>query len=323
MLPSYVEPMLAMMGEPFDSPDYIYEIKWDGYRCIAFLDNGTRLQSRNQKDLTMVFPELSQIHRHFPKPGVIIDGEIIALRDGKPSFLELQKRGQLRNQENIKLAAKKTPVLFIAFDLLYFNFQSICKKELSFRRELLLNSCSDKNELIISRFIEKDGVDYFRAISQMGMEGVIAKKKDSLYLPGKRIKSWVKFKRKLKENFIICGFTLNPTSRGELSSLILGAYHEDKLKFFGMVGIGFTRQELLIFKEELKKIQTEICPFTGGPLKQEKTVWTKPIIVCEVEYLELTDEGSLRHPIFKRVRADLTPEDCIYGDDKDAEHHHN
>lgn len=301
------------MADPFDSEEYTYEIKWDGYRSLVFIDSQTKLQSRNLKDLSPVFPELTNIHRSQKKRGMVLDGEIIALRNGKPSFLELQKRGQLRNETQIRHAAQSIPVVYVAFDLLYFNYQSLLNEPIEVRRLLLTENLIPTDELIIAEFIEAQGIAYFKSIAEMGLEGVIAKKIGSIYLPGKRVKTWLKFKRKKTGSFIICGLMYNRTSRGELRSILLGAYLDQKLAFFGMVGTGFSRLEAEIILKELEKIKTDICPFTRSSVPLPQNVcWTKPIVVCEVEYLELTDDGILRHPSFKRIRPDLRPEDCVF-----------
>lgn len=302
------------MAQPFDSQEYTYEIKWDGYRSLAFLDSQLKLQSRNLKDITSIFPELAGI-KCSQKPGIVLDGEIIALRNGKPSFLELQKRGQLRNENQILNAVKTIPVIYVVFDLLYLNFQPILHEPIEKRRRLLIENIKPSPSLVMANSIEGQGVAYFNSISEMGLEGVIAKKKGSCYLPGKRLRTWLKFKRKKIGFFIICGFVLNPTSRGELSSLVLGAYHEGKLVFCGMVGTGFTQNELKTALKELQNIVSKTPPFTSSLVTQLKNFyWTRPIIVCEVEYLELTDDGSLRHPIFKKFRPELKPEECVFSD---------
>lgn len=305
--------MLALMSNPFDSQDYTYEIKWDGYRCLIFLDTQTKLQSRNLKDISVVFPELTKIHRYLKKSGIILDGEIIALRNGKPSFFELQKRGQLRNETQIRHAAKGIPVVYVVFDLLYLNYQSMLNETIEKRRMLLAENLKTIDNVILADFIEDQGLAFFKSISEMGLEGVIAKKKGSLYLPGKRAKTWLKFKRKKIGNFIICGYLYRPASRRILRSIILGAYLDEKLTFFGMVGTGFSSKELGIMIKELAKIKTNICPFIGlNNLPFKDVVWTEPLVVCEVEYLELTDDGILRHPSFKGIRPDLRAKDCVF-----------
>ena len=314
MMPDTFKPMLATMSEPFDSPDYTYEIKWDGYRCLVFLTGETRIQSRNLKDISRVFPELLDLHRKTGFSDCLLDGEIIALRDSRPSFSELQKRGQLRNPQHIKAAAASIPVVYVAFDVLYFRGKPVFGEPIENRRTLLKEHFEGIDELIVANFIEDRGMAYFNAISELNLEGVIAKQKNSLYFPGKRVKNWLKFKRKKLGNFIICGYSVNPTGRGDLSALILGAHEQNQLKPFGLVGTGFTQDELNALYSELKKITTPICPFTGRELRQKNVHWTDPALVCEIEYLELTDDHSLRHPSFQRFRFDLTPADCQFNE---------
>ena len=314
MLPLTLPPMLASLTKPFDSEEFTYEIKWDGYRCLAFLDGATRLQSRNLNDISYLFPELTALHSRVNHSGCLLDGEVIALRDGKPSFLELQKRAQLHNSERIKAASKAIPVVYVVFDLLFLSGQSILNQPLTERRELLASNLTPGDELILAAAIKEKGVAYFKAIAEMGLEGVIAKRSDSVYLPGKRVKTWLKFKRRQVGNFVVCGYLINPTSRGSLSSLVLGAYLNGGFNYFGMVGTGFTITELNVIHTELERLRTDHNPFSGSIKKSANLVWTKPLVVCEVEYLELTDEGSLRHPVFKRFCPNLTARDCQFGE---------
>ncbi|HEY8463890.1 MAG TPA: non-homologous end-joining DNA ligase [Bacillota bacterium] len=311
MLPQTFQPMLATLAEPFDSEQFNYEIKWDGYRCLAFLDVTTRLLSRNGRDITAVFPDLSQINQRLHRPGCLLDGEIVALRNGKPSFAQLQQRAQLRNELLIKKAAKVTPVVYIAFDLIYHNHQPVFGKPWETRRRLLEETVLPGDELIISAYVEKRGRAYFEASIELGLEGVMAKKKGSLYFPGKRVKHWLKFKRKQSGPFVICGYLPSSHNEAAIASLVVGAYLYEKLQLFGLVGTGFNHSELQIFYHELSKIRTDRHPFpVVTPIPG--ICWLKPIVVCEVEYLELTDQGLLRHASFKRIRPDLKPEDCQF-----------
>ncbi len=311
MLPNTLKPMLATAAEkPFDSPEYVYEIKWDGYRCLAFLDGATRLQSRNLKDISPVFPDLGQLHQRAKQSSLLLDGEIVALRDGKPSFRELQKRAQLRNPEQIARLTAKIPVVYVVFDLLYLNGDSLLELPLTQRRQLLEENITPADELIPTSQVPGRGLAYFNATAELGLEGVIAKKTAAPYLPGKRVKTWLKFKHKRNGLFIVCGFIENTTSRGALRSLILGVYRDGVLCWRGMVGTGFTMRELALIHQELRQITVEPCPFTGTPLRQSGVYWVKPLITCEIEYLELTDDGSLRHPTFIRFRPDKQPADC-------------
>jgi DNA ligase D-like protein (predicted ligase) len=314
MLPQVFQPMLATMAEPFDSELYIFEVKWDGYRCLTFFEDGkVRLQSRNAHDFTAVFPDLQALAGHIRRPGCLLDGEIIALRDGKPSFLELQKRAQLRNERLIKAAVAKIPVFYVAFDILYCDNQPVYPECLERRIDLLTETIRPGDLLIQSEIVKKNGLQYFHSVSALGLEGVIAKRKGSPYLPGKRVKYWLKFKRKQVGSFVICGYIPNPAGRDEIRSLILGAYRYERFSFFGMVGTGLSGAELNFFHRELNKIRTYESPFPVRP-PVNNACWTRPLVVCDVEYLELTDDGALRHPIFQRLRPDLRAEDCHFGE---------
>jgi DNA ligase D-like protein (predicted ligase) len=322
VLPKTFAPMLATIAEPFDSPDFTYEIKWDGYRLLAFIENGTRLQSRNGKEISYLFPDLAQIHQWFRRPGCLVDGEVIALRDGKPSFAQLQQRAQLQDPRQIREAQKNIPVVYVVFDLLYRDYQSIYEQPLSLRRNLLQETLTPSAEIILANWVEAKGQSYFESVSALGLEGVIAKRSDSVYLPGQRVKSWLKFKRKQTDYFLICGYTKKTSSRGELSALILGAYQEGNLTYCGLVGTGFTVWELEVMQRELDRIRIPESPFTGivkipgvpkwgWSVKPAELVWVKPLVVCRVEYTEQTADGSLRHPSFQEICPEVPPIEVI------------
>ncbi|MCL6591647.1 MAG: non-homologous end-joining DNA ligase [Firmicutes bacterium] len=326
-MPKKFAPMLATMAEPFDSPDFTYEIKWDGYRLLAFIENGTRLQSRNGKEITYLFPELAGIHQWFRRPGCLVDGEVIAPRDGKPSFAQLQQRAQLLDPRQIREAQKTIPVVYVVFDLLYRDGQPVYQEPLFLRRELLRETLTPCAEIILASWVAEKGQAYFESVSALGLEGVIAKRLDSVYLPGQRARSWLKFKKKLTDYFLICGYTKKNSSRGGLSSLILGAYQEGRLTYCGLVGTGFTVRELDVMQQELDRIRIPASPFSeivpkipGIPkregLKVTDVIWVKPVIVCRVEYTEQTAGGSLRHPAFKEICPEVSPGEVIMPSEK-------
>lgn len=308
--------MLAVSSEPFDDPDYVYELKWDGIRCLGFVDGGTRLQSRNLKTLNEYYPDLTGLHEVLSAAApCVVDGEIIALRDGKPSFLMLQKRHHARRPETIRRAVHTIPVVYMIFDLLYLRGEKITGQPLRRRRELLEESLGAADRYLLTETVPGRGKDYFAAASALGLEGVVGKGLQSPYLPGKRTRHWVKFKHVHVASFLICGYTLNPTTRGELSALVLGAYHHGKLRQFGMAGTGFSQDELAYLQSALSARRTEICPFTGKPLRLPNCQWVRPGMICDVQYLELTDQGALRHPLYKGLREDLAPEACTFQQD--------
>lgn len=309
MLPDHLRPMLAKLSLPFDSPEFHYEIKWDGYRCLAFLNGATRLQSRNLKELSGLFPELSSLHLQCRKAGCLLDGEIVTFRNGLPSFQRLQKRAQLCSPEQIRTASRSDPVVYIAFDLLYLEEKPVYHAPWKERRGLLLDLVRPTELFILSEAIPARGVEFFQAAAAKGLEGVMAKRADSPYLPGKRSDFWLKFKSRRKGYFVICGYRLQ-LKDCRIRSLILGAYQDEQLIFRGTVGSGLPPSELDTIKQLLEELETEVCPFTGATLRKKGITWLEPRLVCEVEYLELTDEGYLRHPSFKNFRPDLKTEDC-------------
>ncbi len=305
--------MLAAPGTPFDADDYAFELKWDGIRCLAFLDGGTRLQSRNLKTMDEFYPELSDLHRRLRGGSpCVVDGEIIALEGGKPSFQALQKRHNARRPDSIRRAASAIPVVYMIFDLLYFRGESITRLPWRRRRELLGGALREADQYILSETFPARGKDCFAAAGALGLEGVVGKQVESPYLPGKRSHYWVKCKHTHTASFVICGYTENPTGRGRLSSLVLGAYHAGELKHYGLVGTGFSQAGLRVLEAALRERETETCPFTGGPVRLKGFHWAVPELVCEVQYLEVTGEGVLRHPLFLGMREDLMPADCVF-----------
>lgn len=303
MLPS-IKPMLATFAKPFDSQNYSFEIKWDGYRCLAYLDSNTNLQSRSAKDLTITFPELRETHKKFKAPGAILDGEIIALRNGKPDFFELQKRGHMTKSLNINAMMKKIPVVYVIFDLLFMNYEPVYNEPIETRRALLKENLVYSDELILTDFVCEKGKKYFDSVTALGLEGIVAKKIGSSYFPGKRSKAWLKIKKRKTSPFVVCGYEVDKHKNP--CSLIIGAYISDNFHCFGSVSSGLINQ----MAKEMDKISTPICPF--GAKEQENIIWVKPIVVCEIEYLEFTDSFHLRDPVFKNFCPQLRPDDCQF-----------
>ncbi len=235
MLPRTLKPMAAKVSQPFDSPQFTYEIKWDGYRCLAFLDStGTRLQSRKENSFNFLFPELLNLHQKVKTLGSVLDGELVAIRNGKPSFLQLQKRGLFRNEQRIKAAIINIPIIYVVFDLLYLNEEPLYYQPIEARRSALRDILIPDDQVIISDYIEEQGVKYFDSIVQLGLEVVVAKKKGSKYWPGKCVDYWCKFKNRRTDNFIICGYKGQET----IEELILGLYFNEKLMPVGRCRLG-------------------------------------------------------------------------------------
>jgi bifunctional non-homologous end joining protein LigD/DNA ligase-1 len=305
-----IRPMLAVSSQPFDSEKHLFEIKWDGYRGLVYLEkNDTLIRSRNLIDLTVKFPELGGLHQRIKKLPAILDGEIVVFEDGKPSFACLQARGRMNVMKRISRASAENPAIFIVFDILYIDGRSVMEKTLEERKSLLENMVEQADEVVLSKFILTEGLAYYNACVRKGLEGVIAKKLDSTYLPGRRSNNWQKFRNTREADLVICGYQ-NGAGGRLLGSLILGGYREGRLVYQGKVGTGFNEHEAALLLAKLMKLEVDEKILVVPSKENKQTKWVKPDLACAVEYLTLTSEGCLRHPVFKRLRTDKAPEDC-------------
>ncbi|MGQ9779986.1 MAG: non-homologous end-joining DNA ligase [Bacillota bacterium] len=307
-LPFFIRPMLAVSAPPFDAADYLFEPKWDGFRCLAFIEDGTRLQSRNLRIMNEDYPELLDLHRLVKAAPCVLDGEIVAFVNGKPSFRALQYRRRSRRSPLFL----GHPVVYMAFDLLYARGQDLTRLPLYRRHEMLAEALMESDRLLLTQSVKERGRDYFAAAVSLGLEGVVGKKIDSPYLAGRRSRYWVKCKKRRVTSFVICGYTENERDGRGLGALALGAYENGVLRFFGLVGTGFARSDLAFFADILPGLKSGRCPFIPEPKPVKGLHWVRPLLVCDVEYLELTQEGVLRQPVFLRLRPDLAPSDCVF-----------
>ena len=281
-LPTFVEPMLAVPGRPFDSDRHVFEIKWDGYRAIVRRDDrGYRLWSRNRKDLTEQFPELCEVEQ-LP-PGCILDGEIVVLRDGVPDFGALQRRKQ---------DAAKGDTVLVLFDLLFDRGASLLQEPLVSRRERLEALVSGISpRLLFSQGIVGSGVAFFEQVGKRGLEGITAKRLDGPYLPGRRTDSWVKIKHRRELQCAVVGFLSNES--GGLRSLAVAADVGSGLCYVGQVGSGFSVPDLGKLQALLQERRADrpivACPRGVLPVS--------PGLYCVVSFVEFTDEGLLRAPV--------------------------
>jgi len=296
-----IKPMLiGAEGEAFDSPDYIYELKLDGERCIAYLDtNSTELRNKRNIKMLSKVPELSEIHKHV-NCRCILDGELIVIKDGKPDFYEIQRRSLMTNPAKIEIASKKYPACFTAFDILYFKDCAVTDLSLTERKELLKQVVIEESEVFaVSRIIENNGTAFFNLVKAQNLEGIVAKRKDSRYHFDKRTKDWIKCKNLKDDDFIICGYI--PKSGG-MTSIILGQYSEGSIKNKGHVTLG-------VSSEVFQKIQSlpRVNPLFENA---EGAVFVEPVLCCTVKYMEKNISGTLRQPVFKALREDKSPEEC-------------
>ena len=304
------KPMLAIKSEAFDSQDYLYEVKWDGYRVMAYLDStGTELRSRNQLDITASFPELSSLHLFVKGLPVLLDGEVVAFSGDNPSFSALQSRGRLSDSLKIRQASVNTPVLYVAFDILYLSNKSLLSEPLWRRKEILSDSVLGNKSLIVADFIIGQGILFAELARERGLEGVVAKNINGPYLPGKRTPYWKKIRHTNEADLVICGYIKGNGGR-KLGSLMLCGYDSKRLVYSGKVGTGFNRETEEDLMRKLEPLQTEKPPVEVPRKETRDAVWVKPELICMVEYLEKTADGILRHPSFKGLRFDKKVEDC-------------
>ncbi len=291
--------LLNEVKEPFDDENYIYELKLDGIRCVAYIEpKSVTLQNKRYKDVTDIYPELSEI-RKCVKKRVILDGELVVLTDGKPDFYALQRRSLMTDSFRKSLAAKKNPVQFVAYDILYYNETDLTDKSLMERKEILSKAVTEGHNLSVSRWIEKNGVAFFELAKKENLEGIVAKKKDGLYFIGKRTSEWIKIKVMQDEDLLVLGF--QPDENGKVKDLILGYYDDTgELKCRGKVYLGVSKAEQKIIAEFAKK-NTVKRPWFD---KYKNVVWLKPQLVGTAHFMHETESGGMRQPVWKGLRED-------------------
>ena len=305
----YYKPMLARPAEePFSSDNWVFEVKWDGIRAISYVKEGLSIRSRNQKELIDNFPELSELNDL--TRDTVLDGEIVVMKDGKPDFQTLIQRRQNTNPGEIRYMSGKFPATYIIFDILEKDGEELLDIPLMERKKILKNSVNDGKFVVLSIFVEETGVDYYRAALEKGLEGIMAKKKQSSYEPGKRSNNWLKIKQVKTCDCVIFGYTKGEGNREKtFGSLILGLYDAAGPVFIGKVGTGFSQEDMEDMKQSLDKYKVNEETLHGVDMDREIT-WLRPDVVCEVGYQSITDDGKLRIPVFKRFREDKDPFEC-------------
>jgi bifunctional non-homologous end joining protein LigD len=319
-MPAAIHPMLATsIDEPFDSPDWLFEIKWDGYRAIAFIENGkVRLVSRNQNDLTPRYPELKDLPKFVKAKTAILDGEVVALDDqGRASFSLMQQRTGFRPHGRRGAANADVPVLYYAFDLLYLDGYDWRKVPLEARKDKLKTILVAESSLRYSDHYEQQGKALFEVARAKGLEGILAKKRDSIYQE-RRSSEWLKIKITHRVECVIGGYTEPEGTRPHFGSIVLGLYDKQgRLIHVGQAGSGFTQKSLEDVWKLLKKSETKKNPFFGEVEALRKVSWVKPDLVAEIEYAEWTEGASggsgpkLRAPVFLGLRDDKDPKECL------------
>ena len=292
-----IKPTLAKTApEPFSNKEWIYEIKWDGYRAISYItDDQKNLISRNQINFNNKFPKIAKELDLFSK-NCILDGEIVVVdKEGKPVFSELQ------NSKSID----QSRIFYYVFDLLYFDEKLLLSLPLIDRKKILKKILPKTlSQIRFSDHIVEKGIEFFKTAKQQGLEGIMAKKCMSSYEVGTRTSNWLKIKNIQTQEAIICGYTISSKQIG-IGALILGAYRNNEIIYIGHTGSGFSSKFLSELRIRLDKIKSIRSSFKILPKTNDPAVWVKPLIVCQIKFTEWTKDNVLRHPVFMGIREDL------------------
>ena len=317
-MPTVVHPMLATpAGKAFDDPDWLFEIKWDGYRAIAFTEDGrVRLVSRNQNDLTAQFPELGSLPQFVKAQRAILDGEIVALdEEGRPSFSLMQQRTGFQPGKRRLPRREGVRVVYYAFDLLYLDGVDLRHVALEQRKQLLKDRIENSEVIHFSDHYAEKGLELFEAARQRELEGIVAKKRSSSY-EEKRSRNWLKIKITQRQECVIGGYTPPEGSREYFGALVLGLYDsQGRLIHVGQVGTGFDQETLRKMFDLLQPLKTKQNPFYGEIGGLRKVHFVRPEIVAEIKFAEWTHETAeggvkLRAPVFMGLRADKSAAEC-------------
>ena len=300
--------MLAKPAEkPPASDDYLYEVKWDGIRALISLDEGqVTIRGRNGMDYTKQFPELLISDQSFRATSALFDGEIVCLEaDGRPNFQNVIHRMQQKTEGAVERAKGKHPAVCYVFDCLYLDGRPIVNEPLTRRRGWLEDAIKKDSAYRVSGVVD-DGPAFFEAVKQMGLEGIMAKQRNSFYLPGKRNDSWLKIKTRQTTECVIIGYTKGKGDREtNFGALHLAQANGDELKYVGKVGSGFNDDSLKAVSAEVQKLPTIKRPVKLKPLDDARSLWVEPRLMCEVQFARVTSDGMLREPVFLRLRPDL------------------
>jgi bifunctional non-homologous end joining protein LigD len=324
-MPTEIYPMLATsIDEPFDGPEWLFEIKWDGYRAVAFIENNkVRLISRNQNELTARYPELKDLPNFVKAKNAILDGEVVALDEqGRASFSLMQQRTGFRPGGRRTATNADVPVLYYAFDLLYLDGFDWRRVPLEIRKKKLASILVTGDFLRYSDHYEQQGKALFEIARQKGLEGILAKKRDSIYQE-RRSSEWLKIKIRHRLEAVIGGYTEPEGSRAHFGSIVLGLYDKQgRLIHVGQAGSGFNQESLAEIFQLLKKRETKQKQFYGEVEALRTVTWVKPELVAEIEYAEWTDGSSsgtgpkLRAPVFLGLRDDKDPKECLLEEER-------
>jgi bifunctional non-homologous end joining protein LigD len=317
-MPKKVPVTLARLAEkPFSNPDWIFEVKWDGVRTVAFIEKGrVMLQARSGRDVTREYPEFQELAERVRAATAILDGEIVAPDpDGRSNFQRLQDRIGVENPSAKLLEA--TPTVYYAFDLLYCDGYDLRKATLRDRKNLL-NEILHTDELVrYSSHVEEKGEELFAVAKQKLLEGIVAKDARSPY-PGNRTSQWLKFKIVNELDAVVGGWTAPRRSRKYFGALVVGLYNGKHLQAIGSVGTGFDEEQQRTIFEKLQTLRADQSPFHPVPRLAEAVEWVKPVLVARVKFANWTDGANLRAPVFLSMRNDRQAKSVTFASEKPA-----
>jgi len=324
-MPGWIAPMLAKAGRlpPDDDQRWAYEIKWDGIRTVAVSEPGTlKLFTRNQNEVSGRYPELRLFNRALSHHRAILDGEIVAFgADGNPSFDALQSRMHLTSKSTARRMANASPVSYVLFDLLWLDGHDLARLPYAERRALLRELVTDAQRWTVPDHVVGHGSQVLDAARAQGLEGVMAKRLDCPYDPGRRANGWLKVKLVQRQELVVCGWVPGTGRRRDcIGALVLGVTEDDGLRYAGKVGTGFTQAELERLAGLLGPLEQPATPLTAaGPKPPREAIWVQPRYLAEVEFAEWSADGQLRHPSYKGLRDDKPPWEVVREDVKLAE----
>ncbi len=309
--------MLATLGElPKDDANWSYEMKWDGVRALTYLQDGrVRFTSRNDIDVTVSYPELHSIAEQLGETQALLDGEIVSFDEaGRPSFKRLQQRMHVASAATARRLAESDPAVYLIFDLLHLDGRNLFDLPYTQRRELLEGLELDGDSWQIPPAFTGDGAHAVEASKQQGLEGIMAKRSGSRYLPGRRSPDWVKVKNFRTQEVVVGGWSPGKGRRaGTVGALLLGVPTSEGLRYVGQVGTGFTDAMLRDLAERLGHIARKTSPFSPDVPRADArdAQWVAPQLVGEVMFGEWTGDGRLRHPSWRGLRPDKNPDEVV------------
>ena len=294
----------ASAEAPFSSPEYLFEVKWDGLRCMLFRDPEGRvhLLDRGLNDLTADVPEVTAAAARVP-PGSVIDGELVATdSDGRPDYTRLRARltGGAKRKDEI-------PVAYLAFDALYLEAKPLVRQPISRRRARLRKAVEAGGHIFVPDHIVEDGVELFEACLERGLEGVVAKHKLSPYVPGQRSPFWLKVKAVKSDDFVVIGWT----GQKAFDALVVGYHEDERLLPCGTVGGGYDDSTTGAIRDALLDLAADESPLDPPPVMTKPVHWVRPELVVSIRYSEWSPDGTLRFPIFNGIRPEVHPAECV------------